>query len=69
MKAKREKGIGRRDFLRTFGAGASIAAIAGPPLALQARADGETADEKRKARYRADSTDIRTYYRVNRYPN
>ena len=69
MKAQREKRIGRRDFLRTFGAGASIATIAGPPFALQARADSETADEKRKARYQADSADIRSYYRVNRYPN
>lgn len=69
MKAHRKKGIGRRDFLRTFGAGASIATIAALPFATEAHADGETTDERRKARYKADSGDIRTYYRVNRYPN
>ena len=33
-----------------------------------ARADTETNDEKRKARYKADSPEVQTFYRVNRYP-
>ena len=59
--------LGRRDFLRTLGAGATTAAIAAP-LAGEARADTETNDEKRKARYKPDSPEVQTYYRVNRYP-
>jgi nitrous oxide reductase len=60
--------LGRRDFLRTLGAGATTAAIAAAPLADEARADTETNDEKRKARYKPDSPEVQTYYRVNRYP-
>jgi hypothetical protein len=59
--------LARRDFLRAFGAGATAAAAAGP-LADEARADTETNDEKRKARYR-ETEDVKAYYRVNRYPN
>ena len=69
MKAYHKNGIGRRDFLQTFGAAAGIAAIGGPSFAGQARTGSETTDEKRKARYKAESADIRTYYRVNRYPD
>ena len=58
--------MGRRDFLRALGAGA------GPPqplgsLPTGARADSETNDEKRKARYR-ETEHVKTFYRVNRYP-
>jgi hypothetical protein len=59
--------LGRRDFLRALGAGA--AATAATPLATEAKADNETDDEKRKARYKANSPDIQNYYRVNRYPS
>ena len=38
------------------------------PLVEQAAADSETNDEKRKARYQANSADVQNYYRVNRYP-
>jgi hypothetical protein len=64
----RAKSVGRREVLRTLGAGATIAAAAGGPLAVEARADTETNDEKRKARYQGNSAHIQTYYRVNRYP-
>jgi hypothetical protein len=59
------KTVGRRDFLRALGAGAGVAAAA--PLATAARADGETSDEKRKARYK-ETDHVKTFYRVNRYP-
>jgi hypothetical protein len=59
--------LGRRDFLRALGAGAAVTAAA--PLTTEAKADSETDDEKRKARYKADSPDIQNYYRVNRYPS
>jgi hypothetical protein len=58
--------LGRRDFLRALGVGATAAAAAAP-LAGGARADSETNDEKRKARYK-ETEHVKTYYRVNRYP-
>jgi hypothetical protein len=50
--------------MKVLGVGA--AATAAPPLASEAMAEGET-DEKRKARYRL-SEEVKTFYRVNRYP-
>jgi hypothetical protein len=57
--------LGRRDFLRTLGAGATAAVAA--PLAGEARADTETAEEKRKPRYQ-ETDHVKTFYRVNQYP-
>jgi hypothetical protein len=57
--------LGRRQFLRAFGAGAATAAL---PLVMEAKADSETNDEKRKSRYR-QSDHVRSFYRVNRYPS
>jgi len=59
--------VGRREFLRALGAGAGAAAASAAPLATSAKADSETNDEKRKARYK-ESDHVKTYYRVNRYP-
>jgi hypothetical protein len=59
--------LGRRDVLRAFGLGTTAAAAASLPLAGAARADSETTDEKRKARYK-ESDHVKTYYSVNRYP-
>ena len=61
--------LGRREFLRTLGAGATVAAAATAPLADAARADTESNDEKRKSRYRPNSPEVQTFYRVNRYPS
>jgi hypothetical protein len=60
--------LGRREFLRTIGAGATVAAAAAAPLAGEARADTESNDEKRRSRYR-ESAEVKTFYRVNRYPS
>jgi hypothetical protein len=60
--------VRRRDVLRALGFGASAAVAATAPLIEQASADSETNDEKRKARYQANSPDVQAYYRVNRYP-
>jgi len=54
----------RRKVLKGLSLGA--AATAAPPLASQTMAQNQT-DEKRKARYR-ESEDVKTFYRVNRYP-
>jgi hypothetical protein len=55
--------------LRTLGAGATVAAASAAPLVDDARADDESNDEKRKARYQANSREVQTFYRVNRYPS
>jgi nitrous oxide reductase len=69
MKSETKSKLGRRDFLRALGAGAGVAVATAAPLATQAVADSENNDDKRKARYKADSASIQTYYRVNRYPS
>jgi hypothetical protein len=66
MKAE-SKTVARRDVLRTLGMGAGVAAAGAAPLATAARADTESNDEKRKARYR-ETDHVKTFYRVNRYP-
>jgi hypothetical protein len=67
MAKERDRKLGRRDFLRTLGVGATAVAAAAP-LAGGARADTESNDEKRKARYK-ETEHVKTYYRVNRYPS
>ncbi len=67
MKQEGKTKIGRRDFLRVLGAGAGAAATPAV-LVTEARADSENNDEKRKARYKADSEDVKAFYRVNHYP-
>ena len=68
MKKEEQKSkLGRRDFLRAVGAGAGLAVTAAAPLATEAVAE-ETDAEKNKSRYNPNSDDIKTYYRVNRYP-
>jgi GH24 family phage-related lysozyme (muramidase) len=69
MRDERETTGGRRDFLRkvgigTIGAGATLAT---PLMTTSARADSETTQEMRKARYR-ETDDVKAFYRVNRYP-
>lgn len=66
MKTLDRTRVGRRDFLRALSAGAGTAAAVGS-LTTAARADTETNDEKRKARYR-ETEHVKTFYRVNRYP-
>ena len=66
MKSQGKLTFGRRQFFRVLGAGAAAGAIA--PLASEAQADSESNDEKRKARYR-ESDEVKTFYRVNRYPS
>jgi hypothetical protein len=67
MQTKDKSAVGRREFLRVLGAGATVAAAA-PLGATEAKADTETNDEKRKARYK-ETDHVKTFYRVNRYPS
>jgi hypothetical protein len=66
MQSKDKAAVGRRAFLRALGAGATVAAAA-PLATTQAKADTETNDEKRKARYK-ETDHVKAFYRVNRYP-
>ncbi len=63
-----EKRVGRREFLRALGTGAGVSVTVYGPLVQEAAADSESNDDKRKARYKADSSDVQAFYRVNRYP-
>jgi hypothetical protein len=66
MQTKSKTAVGRREFLRVLGAGATAAAAT--PLAGQAKADTENNDDKRKPRYK-ETDHVKTFYRVNRYPS
>jgi hypothetical protein len=66
MRAHDKLTVGRRQFFRAIGLGA--AAVATPLAVTDALADSESDDEKRKARYR-ETDEVKTYYRVNRYPS
>ena len=66
MKQRAKTEVGRRDFLRTLGAGAGLAATAAAPLASGAAA-AENDNDKKKTRYR-ETDHIKAFYRVNRYP-
>ncbi|MDI3468452.1 MAG: hypothetical protein OJF62_000515 [Pseudolabrys sp.] len=68
MKTKGNGKIVRRDFLRVLGVGAAAATTS---VAFASEGHAQTknsSDERRKARYKADSADVKAYYRVNNYP-
>lgn len=68
MKTEPKANLARRNFLRALGAGAGVA-VSPAALVTQAKADSESNNEKLKARYKADSADVKNFYRVNRYPS
>ena len=68
MTTEPKANLARRNFLRALGAGAGVA-MAPAALVTEAKADSESNDEKRKARYKADSAEVKTFYSVNRYPS
>jgi hypothetical protein len=68
MKPQDKTKLGRRDFLRAMGAGAGLAVTAAAPLATGAAASESDADKK-KARYQPNSSDVQSFYKVNRYPS
>jgi hypothetical protein len=65
VKAQAKLNLGRRQFFRVLGAGTAAGTIG--PLAAVATETVETA-KKRRARYQANSPEVQTFYRVNRYP-
>jgi hypothetical protein len=61
--------IRRRDLLRAVTVSFAVAAAGAMSLApATTSAESETVEEKRKARYQANSAEVQEFYRVNRYP-
>jgi hypothetical protein len=66
--AKDGAAVRRRDLLRVLGLGAGTVVTASTALIEEAAADSESNDDKRRARYQANSPDVQAFYRVNRFP-
>lgn len=58
------KGVSRRSALRAVGAATAAAATA--PLGAS-EAAAQSGDTRRKARFKADAEQVKTFYRVNKY--
>jgi hypothetical protein len=67
MNQRHDLVVGRRQVIHAL-TGLAAATIATTVPITPAAADSESDSDKRKARYRADSEAIQTFYRVNRYP-
>jgi len=67
MKERPKTVIRRRDLLNLAIAGAGAAA-AGAVMPEPAHAKPVDLKDKRKARYQANSAEVRNFYRVNSYP-
>jgi hypothetical protein len=59
--------IPRRDLLRLTIAGGSVAAV-GALVSRPAATQSVDIKDKRRARYQANSAEVRDFYRVNSYP-
>jgi hypothetical protein len=66
MSRQAEARIGRREVVLALTG--AVAAAATPSFATGVAAAPERTGKDRKARYQADSPEVQTFYRVNRYP-
>jgi hypothetical protein len=67
MTDKGKDEVGRRAFLRTLGAGASVAAVTAATAVVGPAEARESRQEARKARYQPNSPHVQAFYRTNRY--
>jgi hypothetical protein len=69
MQEQDKSKLARRDVLRVLGLGAGVAVAAAQFVATGATeaAAAESMEEAKKARYNADSKDVKNFYRVNGY--
>jgi len=67
MQERLKTSIRRRDLLRFVIVGGGVTTLS---AVVPEPADAKTVDlkDKRKARYRANSAEVRNFYRVNSYP-
>lgn len=66
---KKDDAVGRRGFLKAMTGASALAATAvvGADTAEAQTARRETRDERRRARYQANSKHVQDFYRTNRY--
>jgi hypothetical protein len=67
MKERLKTGIRRRDMLG-IAVGSAAAALVDAVVLRPANAGSVDLKNKRKARYQANSVEVRNFYRVNAYP-
>jgi hypothetical protein len=67
MNEKTRKTLLRRDLLR-FGIVGVSSALIGSQVQVSASANLKDPKDKRRARYQANSPEVRNFYRVNSYP-
>jgi hypothetical protein len=67
MSENLERKFPRRDLFRLAIAGVGVAVI-GSQMPEPALAESVDLKSKRRARYQADSAEVRNFYRVNSYP-
>ena len=67
MKDRLKTIIRRRDLIRIAVAGVGVAAVSSV-VPQSAPAKAPDLKDKRKARYSANSSEVRNFYRVNSYP-
>jgi hypothetical protein len=60
--------IGRRGLLRAMITGTAAAAAITAVVRDTTAAKPSTTNDKRRARYQPSSTEVKNFYRVNRYP-
>jgi hypothetical protein len=68
MKQRIRAMVHRRDLLRAAMASVAAVSAAAVTSAPAAEAPKRNAQDKRRARYQANSAEVRNFYRVNRYP-
>jgi hypothetical protein len=67
MKERPKRMVRRRDLLGVV-LGSAGAAVASSVMPEPAAAQSVDLKDKRRARYQANSAEVRNFYRVNRYP-
>ena len=68
MKGQPLTRVHRRDLFRLVTAGAAAGTVTLVPQLEPAAAEPFGSAEKRRPRYQANSTEVKEFYRVNRYP-
>lgn len=69
MKRDRTTGsaIDRRNFFRALGGASAAAAAAASPMAAGEAQAYDPGGDERRGRYKADSADVKAFYRTNGY--